>query len=70
MGKAYWVAAYRSVSNPEALAAYAKLAGPAIIASGGRILARGVPALVDRGRAPGAHGPDRVRFRGTGQGGA
>ena len=34
MGKAYWVAAYRSVSNPEALAAYAKLAGPAIIASG------------------------------------
>jgi uncharacterized protein (DUF1330 family) len=46
MGKAYWVAAYRSVSNPEALAAYAKLAGPAIIASGGRILARGVPALV------------------------
>ena len=46
MGKAYWIAAYRSVSNPEALAAYAKLAGPAIIASGGRILARGVPALV------------------------
>jgi len=46
MGKAYWVAAYRSVSNPEALAAYAKLAGPAIIAAGGRILARGVPALV------------------------
>jgi uncharacterized protein (DUF1330 family) len=46
MAKAYWVAAYRSVSNPEALAAYAKLAGPAIVAAGGRILARGAPAHV------------------------
>jgi uncharacterized protein (DUF1330 family) len=44
MAKAYWVAAYRSVSNPEALAAYAKLAGPAIAAGGGRILVRGMPA--------------------------
>ena len=31
MGKAYRVATYRSVDNPEALAAYAKLAGPAIM---------------------------------------
>jgi uncharacterized protein (DUF1330 family) len=46
MGKAYFVATYRSVSNPEALAAYAKLAGPAMLAAGGRILARGVPAHV------------------------
>ena len=46
MAKAYWVASYRSVSNPEALAAYAKLSGQAIIASGGRILVRGVPAHV------------------------
>ncbi|MGO4386045.1 DUF1330 domain-containing protein [Microvirga sp. 2YAF29] len=44
MPKAYWVAAYRSVSNPDALAAYAKLSGPAITAAGGRILARGLPA--------------------------
>jgi uncharacterized protein (DUF1330 family) len=44
MGKAYRVATYRSVSNPEALAAYAKLAGAAIMAAGGRILARGLPA--------------------------
>jgi uncharacterized protein (DUF1330 family) len=36
MAKAYWIACYRSVSNPEALAAYAKLAGPAIAAAGGR----------------------------------
>lgn len=46
MAKAYWVAAYRSVGNPDALAAYAKLSGPAIVAAGGRILARGVPAHV------------------------
>jgi uncharacterized protein (DUF1330 family) len=41
MAKAYWVATYRSISNPDALAAYAKLAGPAIQAAGGRFLARG-----------------------------
>jgi len=41
MAKAYWIACYHSVSNPEALAAYAKLAGPAIAAAGGRFLARG-----------------------------
>ena len=41
MAKAYWIACYRSISNPEALAAYAKLAGPAIAAAGGRFLARG-----------------------------
>jgi uncharacterized protein (DUF1330 family) len=46
MAKAYWVATYRSISKPEALAAYAKLAGPAIEAGGGRILARGTPAHV------------------------
>ncbi len=41
MAKAYWVATYRSISNPQALADYAKLAGPAISAGGGRFLARG-----------------------------
>jgi uncharacterized protein (DUF1330 family) len=41
MPKAYWVATYRSVSNPDAVAEYAKLAGPAITAGGGRFLARG-----------------------------
>jgi uncharacterized protein (DUF1330 family) len=46
MAKAYWVGTYRSVSNPDALAAYAKLAGPAIAAAGGRFLARGIPAQV------------------------
>ncbi len=44
MAKGYWVTFYRSVSNPAALAEYAKLAVPAIQAGGGRFLARGVPA--------------------------
>ena len=46
MAKAYWVATYRSISDADALAAYAKLAGPAIAAAGGRFLARGLPAQV------------------------
>jgi uncharacterized protein (DUF1330 family) len=41
MAKAYWVGCYRSISNPAALAEYGKLAGPAIMAAGGRFLARG-----------------------------
>ena len=44
MPKAYWISNYRSISNPAAVAAYAELAGPAIKAAGGRILARSVPA--------------------------
>ena len=44
MAKAYWVATYRSISDPEALAGYARLAGPAIQAAGGRFLARGTAA--------------------------
>jgi uncharacterized protein (DUF1330 family) len=41
MAKAYWVTSYRSISDPEKLAAYAMLAGPAIAPFGGRSLARG-----------------------------
>ena len=44
MAKAYWITFYRSIKNPDAIAAYAKLAGPAIQAAGGRFLARGAPA--------------------------
>lgn len=43
MPKAYWVVTYRSVKNPEAWKAYAKLAMPAITAAGGRFLVRGLP---------------------------
>ena len=49
MPKAYWIAAYRSINNPEALAAYAKLAGPALQSAGARFLARGMPAHVYEG---------------------
>ncbi len=44
MAKAYWVAMYHEVRNPDALAEYARLGGPAILAAGGRFLARGLPA--------------------------
>jgi uncharacterized protein (DUF1330 family) len=44
MAKAYWITFYRSIKDADALAAYAKLAGPAIQAGGGRFLARGMPA--------------------------
>jgi uncharacterized protein (DUF1330 family) len=44
MAKAYWVATYRSINNPDLMRAYAELAGPAILAGGGRFLARGNPA--------------------------
>lgn len=43
MPKAYWVVQYQSISNPESLAAYAKLAAPAIRAAGGRFVVRGTP---------------------------
>lgn len=46
MPKAYWVSVYRKVNDPDKLAAYAKLAGPALSANGARFLARGEPAKV------------------------
>src|ERR1700746_248453 len=44
MPKAYWIVAYRSISDPAALASYAKISLPAIQAGGGKILVRGTPA--------------------------
>jgi uncharacterized protein (DUF1330 family) len=49
MAKAYWIAAYRAVRDPQALAAYGKLALPALEAAGGRFLVRGTPARVYEG---------------------
>ena len=46
MPKTYWVAAYRSIKDSAALAAYGKLAGPALQAGGGRFIARGTPSVV------------------------
>jgi uncharacterized protein (DUF1330 family) len=45
MAKAYWISTYLEIKDPAKLAAYAKLAGPAIEAGGGRILARGTAAI-------------------------
>lgn len=49
MPKAYWIATYRAVHDPEALAAYARIAGPALERAGGRYLVRGIPAQVYEG---------------------
>jgi uncharacterized protein (DUF1330 family) len=46
MSKAYLVTTYRAIKKPEALAAYAKIAAPAIQAAGGRFLVRGMPTKV------------------------
>jgi uncharacterized protein (DUF1330 family) len=46
MPKAYWINAYRNIRNTDAMAAYAKLAFPAVQAAGGRFLVRGIPTEV------------------------
>lgn len=51
MAKGYWIAFYHSIMDPDALARYAALAGPAIVAGGGRFLARGMPEAVYEGGA-------------------
>ena len=43
---AYWIATYDEVSDPDKVAAYAAIAGPALIDAGGRFLARGNPEQV------------------------
>jgi uncharacterized protein (DUF1330 family) len=44
MPKGYMIVQYRKIKNQAALDAYAKIAGPAITAAGGRFLVRGSPA--------------------------
>ncbi|MGJ9424026.1 DUF1330 domain-containing protein [Aeromicrobium sp. CF3.5] len=41
---AYWISTYLAIHDEDKLAAYAELAGPALIAAGGTFLARGMPA--------------------------
>jgi uncharacterized protein (DUF1330 family) len=41
MPKGYWVSVYRTISDPEKLAAYNTLAASAVRLGGGRTLARG-----------------------------
>ena len=38
MAKSYWVSVYPAISGPQRLAAYDKLARPAVQAGGGRVL--------------------------------
>ena len=44
MPSAYWINTFREIRDPDKLAAYVELAGPAMRAAGGRFLARGLPA--------------------------
>lgn len=46
VSKAYWVTTYREIKDPAKMAAYAAIAGPVIVAAGGRFLARGMPSQV------------------------
>ncbi|MET8546068.1 DUF1330 domain-containing protein [Kitasatospora sp. NPDC004799] len=41
MPKGYWVSVYRTIADPEKLAAYNKLAAAAVAAGGGRTIVRG-----------------------------
>jgi uncharacterized protein (DUF1330 family) len=45
MKKGYWVVAYRAISDPAAAQAYSKLAGPIIMANGGKPLVRASEAI-------------------------
>ncbi|MEJ2859823.1 DUF1330 domain-containing protein [Actinomycetospora flava] len=49
MARAYWINTFTAVHDTEKLAAYVELAGPAMLAGGGRFLARGEPAAVLEG---------------------
>ena len=49
MSKCYWLTIYRAITDPDKVAAYAVLAGPAIEAAGGRYLARGTAARAMEG---------------------
>ena len=45
MAKAYWISQYRKIHDTEKLAAYGKLAGPALRGAGGRFLVRADHAI-------------------------
>ena len=55
MPKAYWIAAYDSIDDPDKLKAYADTARPVLGEFGGRILARG-------GRSVAFEGNEKVRI--------
>ncbi len=55
MPKAYLIAAYDAINDPEKVKAYVEGAGPAVTAAGGKILARG-------GESVTFEGTDKVRI--------
>jgi hypothetical protein len=63
MPKAYIVTTYRSISDPDAFAEYAKLAAPTMIAAGGRFLARQRGESLRKGTGS-ARCHSRIRQRG------
>lgn len=48
---AYWVNTFTAIHDEERLRRYAELAGPAMLAAGGRFLARGTPVDVLEGES-------------------
>ena len=46
MPKAYWISSYHAIHDEAAVAAYVKLAGPALTAAGGKFIVRGMPHKV------------------------
>lgn len=43
---AYWISVYKEIVDEDRLAAYAKLAGPALEGAGGTFVARGLPEQI------------------------
>ena len=54
MAKTYWISTYREISDPSALAEYAKLAAPTVAAFGGRYIVRGGAGSAIAGEPPAA----------------
>ena len=49
MVKGYWVSVYEEIMNPDGLAAYAELAGPAATKHGGTFIVRGGECVAKEG---------------------
>jgi uncharacterized protein (DUF1330 family) len=52
MPKAYWISWYQTITDPAALAEYARLAVPVLQAHGGRTVVRGNPVKTFEGGTP------------------
>jgi uncharacterized protein (DUF1330 family) len=60
MAKGYWVTCYRLVTDEATLANYARVAGPAVEAHGGRFLTRGKPVKAYEAWTRSAAGHNRI----------